>query len=199
MEIINWLRTSNAPTSSIIITKGDNTELGQDLIRAWLFQQEGDWDTSQAAMPDDESQFNTFAEEFTDEVLKLDLVRLPDPTETQATELWRRIFDMITYKVLAEGEPFNMPKYFANYQEFGLQEDPENHELIYQSRTAEDDYLPWVHFEVLAPLLYDYSPAEHELVIIGPITKYYFWVDKEGDCRLGFYYAEKLFDGSIKL
>ena len=191
MEIINWLRTSSGSSPSIVITKTDNTELGHDLVRAWLYQEEGDWETSRAAMPETEAGFTVFAEEFTEKVLKLNLVKLPDPTDTQAIALWQRIFKMITFKDLLEGEPYIMPEYFLNYQEFGLEEDPKNHELIYQSRTAEDDYLPWVHFEVLAPSLYDYSQSEQELVIMGSITKYYFWVDKEGDCRLGFYYTEK--------
>jgi hypothetical protein len=98
--------------------------------------------------------------------------------ETEPNQLRSQILHNITREA---DEPFHDDHVFHNSQIFGLQNKPEYLQMIYEQRAANDDYLPWVRFEVLAP---------NE----GVLTHFYFWVDKEGDTRLGLYYTTTSFD-----
>jgi len=175
--LINWLRSVRSETPTLVVSKSDNASLGHKLVQAFLYlSYHKDWDAMMLDMPTDEDGFEAFAKTHAGDPIMIDLSE-PWP-ETEPNQLRSQILNTITRQA---DEAFHDEHIFHNSQIFGLQEKPEYLQMIYEQRAAEDDYLPWVQFQVLAP-------SE------GVLTQFYFWVDKEGDSRLGLYYTTTAFD-----
>ena len=174
--LINWLRSTRSETPTLVVSKSDHGDLGHALVQAFLYLSYEDWDAAMLDMPTDTSGFESFAKTHADDSIMLDLSE-PWP-EGQPTTLRSHILHTIARE---EDEHFHDEHIFEGSQIFGLHNKPEYLQQIYSQRAANDDYLPWVRFEVLAPNQ-------------GALTHFYFWVDREGDVRLGLYFTVSAFD-----
>ncbi len=175
--LINWLRSVRTETPTLVVSKSDHESLGHNLVQAFLYlSHHKDWDAMIVDMPTDEEGFEAFAKTHANDSIMLDLTE--DWPEGWPNQLRSEILHTITRQV---DEPFHDDHLFHNSHIFGLQNKPEYLQRICDQRAANDDYLPWVRFEVLAPNQ-------------GALTHFYFWVDKEGDVRLGLYYTTTAFD-----
>lgn len=186
-EIINWLRSGgprDVPT--LVVSKRDSGELGPLLVKAYIYANDypEDWEAAEEAMPGDATDMEKWIKDHADKERFIDLTHLcfgheAHPAPKYAGLLRNHILEYISRP--DQQAAFSDESYFNNSNRFGLREDPDYLRRIYEVRADEDDYLPWVQFKVLAP---------NE----GGLTTYYFWVDREGDARLGLYFNISPFD-----